>query len=1013
MSADDQSSPEHPQPQSPHPLSLHKAILQLLELLASHKLEEDLLRKVIEDLTALIKARYGAIGLVDESGKLEQFIYTGIPPEEAQRIGPLPESNGLLGVVLHQNQTLRLEEMKRDPRSVGFPLHHPPMKSLLAAPISHQDKVYGRVYLSDKTDGTPFNENDESLVKHYADALALLLIYQYSRTEHEKGALQMHELSSAVEQTADSVIITDKEGMIQYVNSAFEKTTGYTRDEAIGKKANLVKSGAHDTAFYQLLWDTIRRGESFRAIFSNRRKDGTLYHEEKTITPLKDSTGKITRFVSTGKDISDRMRAEGENLRMRNFLDSVVENLPNMLFVKEAKHLRFVRFNRAAEELLGIPREDMLGRNDHDFFPKNEADFFVSRDREVLNSGKPLDIPVEQIHTKHKGIRTLHTKKIPILDEDGKPRYLLGISEDITEQKRSEDMLARLGRILDNSSNEIYVFDADTLQFIQTNQGAQRNLGYSMEELKALTPLDLKPEFTKQSFEALVAPLRRGEQDTITFVTTHRRKDGTLYPVEVRLHLSSTESPPAFVAIIQDITDRRKTEERLNYLAHHDALTGLPNRTQLQDRMKYAMGEADRRERMVAVMFLDLDRFKTINDTLGHDTGDALLKAVAERLASCLRPGDIVSRLGGDEFSIILANVAHVDDVTSVAQKIMGQFLPPFRIGGRDLFTSPSIGITLYPLDEKDTASLLKDADVAMYYAKKLGGNAFQFYASELNIRAARQLELETGLRQALERQEFVLHYQPLVDVKTGRIRGMEALLRWQHPEFGLVPPLDFIPLAEETGLIIPIGEWVLKTACAQIKAWHETGFPALQVAVNLSSNQVRDKNLIDAVKQALDAAGLEARYLDLELTESVLMQDMELAATILKELKAVGVSFSLDDFGTGYSSLSYLKRFPIDYLKIDRSFVRDVTADLFGAGIVRAIIVMAHTLNIKVVAEGVETYEQLAFLQKEGCDITQGYYCSPPLTAESFTDLLHDWQHIRLGKCLITEKKVRKPRKR
>ncbi|HEU5337989.1 MAG TPA: EAL domain-containing protein, partial [Sulfuricaulis sp.] len=440
------------------------------------------------------------------------------------------------------------------------------------------------------------------------------------------------------------------------------------------------------------------------------------------------------------------------------------------------------------------------------------------------------------------------------------------------------------------------------------------------------------------------------------------------------------------------------------HLAHHDSLTDLPNRVLLQSHLIHAMQEADRIERMVAVLFIDLDHFKTINDKLGHDFGDALLKSVAERLKHILRPGDTVSRLGGDEFTIILANVAHVDDVTNVSQKILDQFIPPFRIGGRELFITPSIGITLYPLDEKDNISLLRDADIAMYRAKELGRNQYQFYTPELNIRAARRLELETGLRQAIEKQELVLHYQPLVDMNTGRVHGMEALLRWQHPEFGLIPPLEFIPLAEDTGLIVPIGEWVLKTACAQIKAWRNTGFPALQVAVNLSSKQLRDKNLVNVVKQTLKEAGIEARYLDLELTESVLMQDMELAAGILKELKAVGVSFSLDDFGTGYSSLGYLKRFPIDYLKIDRSFIRDITTDPAGAGLVQAIIAMAKVLNIKVVAEGVETYEQLEFLRQHDCDISQGYYCSPPINAETFTDLLRDWKLIRAGKCSVKQ---------
>ncbi len=566
--------------------------------------------------------------------------------------------------------------------------------------------------------------------------------------------------------------------------------------------------------------------------------------------------------------------------------------------------------------------------------------------------------------------------------------------------RRSKEIAAvaeRYRAILEHAAEAILTLNAEG-RIESFNAAAERIFGYAENEVLG-TPFS---RFFPATEISRYAESDGEPRSSAGLSITVLRRNGESLPVLLSISAFRHDENMLYTAIMQDNSERVMFEEELTQLAHYDSLTDLPNRVLLQDRLNQAMREADRLERLVAVMFLDLDRFKTINDTLGHDTGDALLKAVAERLQASLRPGDTISRLGGDEFTVILANVAHVDDVTRVAQKILDQFVPPFRIGGRDLFVTPSIGITLYPLDEKQPENLLKDADVAMYHAKELGGNRFQFYTPELNARAARQLELETGLRQAIERREFILHYQPLVDVKTGRIIGMEALLRWQHPKFGLIPPLEFIPLAEDTGLIVPIGEWVLKTACAQIKAWHDTGFPALQVAVNLSSKQLRDKNLINVVKQALKEAGIEARYLDLELTESVLMHDMDLAITILKELKAVGVSFSLDDFGTGYSSLSYLKHFPIDYLKIDRSFIQDITTDLFGAGIVRAIIVMAHTLNIKVVAEGVETHEQLVFLRQEGCDLTQGYYCSKPLTVETFTELLQDWDRLRAGKCSI-----------
>ncbi|HWR87153.1 MAG TPA: PAS domain S-box protein, partial [Acidiferrobacterales bacterium] len=730
-------------------------------------------------------------------------------------------------------------------------------------------------------------------------------------TERKQAEAELRKLSSAIEQTADSVIITDPEGMIEYVNLAFEQTTGYSRTEALGRKPNLVNSGQHDQGFYQRLWATIQRGEPFREVFINRHKNGSIYHEEKTITPLMDKSGRITHYVSTGKDISARIHAEQENRQMQHFLNSVIENLPNMLFVKDAKDLRFVRFNKAAEETFGYSRAEMLGKNDYDFFPKAEADFFTAMDREVLNTGELMNIPLESVHTRHQGERWLHTRKIPILDESGQPQYLLGIAEDITERRMTEDRAARLGRILERSSNEIYVFDAATLKFTQVNQGALKNLGYTLDELLSLTAVDLKPAFTPEQFRELIEPLRRGDEETLSFETEHKRKDGSLYPVEVHLQFSSSETPPVFVAVISDITERKQAQERLNYLAFYDTLTGLPNRLLLLDRIRQATFECERLERLVAIMFLDLDRFKLVNDTLGHEAGDLLLKSVAGRLSGCVRPGDTVARLGGDEFTVILANVAHVDDVGRVAQKVLDVFAAPFLLAGQEVFVSPSIGITLYPFDDTDLETLLKNADVAMYHAKDSGRNTFQFFTPELNARTARRLGLETALRRALERDEFVLHYQPQVDLTSGRITGMEALIRWQRADTGMVSPLEFIPLAEETGLIVPIGEWVLRTACAQNRAWQEAGLPALRMSVNIAARQFQQQNLTEVVARVLKETGLDPRWLMLEITESTVMRDAGAAIETLRQIGAQGVGLSVDDFGTGYSSLSYLKRFP------------------------------------------------------------------------------------------------------
>jgi len=398
-------------------------------------------------------------------------------------------------------------------------------------------------------------------------------------------------------------------------------------------------------------------------------------------------------------------------------------------------------------------------------------------------------------------------------------------------------------------------------------------------------------------------------------------------------------------------------------------------------------------------MFLDLDRFKIINDTLGHPMGDRLLKGVAQRLRSCLREGDTVARLGGDEFMVVLPAIAHAEDAARVGQRILDALSVPFNFEGHELHIGVSIGIALYPNDGKSAEALLKNADIAMYRAKEQGRNNYQFYTPALNDMAFERLTLENSLRRALERREFVVHYQPQVSLNTGQIVGMEALVRWRHPELGLVAPMKFIPVAEETGLIVPIGEWVLQMACAQNKAWQEAGFPPLRVTVNLSARFFRRKDLMETVARILKETGLDPDYLELELTEGTTMENAEATIRTLHELKEMGVHLSIDDFGTGYSSLSYLKRFPLATLKIDRLFVQDITTSSDGAVITLAIIAMAHSLGLKVIAEGVETEEQLAFLRAHRCDEMQGYLFSRPIPAEAFTQLLREGRRLTLKK--------------
>ena len=429
----------------------------------------------------------------------------------------------------------------------------------------------------------------------------------------------------------------------------------------------------------------------------------------------------------------------------------------------------------------------------------------------------------------------------------------------------------------------------------------------------------------------------------------------------------------------------KSANDELQRLALHDALTKLPNRVLLEDRIDQAIAHARRSKCLCAVLFVDLDRFKTVNDSLGHFVGDELLRAVAARLVDAVRQEDTVSRLGGDEFVILMREVVNAEDAAAVASKIVKALRDPFRVHDHDLFVTSSIGISLYPLHADAAQMLIIRADAAMYNAKQAGRNNFQVFTSEMNTFFPERLALENDLRHALGRREFELHYQPKVEVGDGRIVGMEALLRWRHPQKGMVSPQEFIPLAEETGLIIPIGRWVIEEACAQNKAWQDAGLPKLRVAVNISGVQFRKKNLLDTIAHALAAARLEPECLEVEITESVVMQNASEAIVTLEKLHKMGIHVSIDDFGTGYSSLSYLKRFPIDSLKIDRSFIRDVSTDLDDAAIVRATIGLAHNLRLSVVAEGVETADQLTFLRSLGCDEYQGFLKSMPLPAREF----------------------------
>ncbi len=527
------------------------------------------------------------------------------------------------------------------------------------------------------------------------------------------------------------------------------------------------------------------------------------------------------------------------------------------------------------------------------------------------------------------------------------------------------------------------------------NRAALQLLGYREEDLigKSINMILRWDEvlFSENGLDNLIKidSVRDTEQIYVS-------KNGGNIPVFFSAAVMRDKSgrPQGIVCVAQDITVIKKAKDKILFLAYYDSLTNLPNRALFKDRLNQTLLIAQRHQRILAILFLDLDNFKRINDTLGHPAGDEMLKQVADRLSNCIRKSDsisrysadefraVVARLGGDEFTILLTEIAQVHDTIKVAQRILDAIALPFDIEGQEVFITASIGIAIYPIDGENVDTLLKNCDAAMYHAKNEGRNNYKFYEQSLNKTALDILNLENNLRKALDKQEFRVYYQPRIDIRTRNVVGFEALIRWQHSQKGIIPPSEFIPMAEETGLIIPIGEWVLNEACKQNKTWQAAGFAPVFISVNLSGKQFKQQNLIKVIDHAMSEIRLDPKYLELEITESII-QDTKSTAGILRELRNLGLKIAVDDFGTGYSSLSYLRRFPLDTLKIDRSFVKDIAKDPDSEAIVKAIIAMAHCLKLRVIAEGVETEEQLKFLSDEGCDEFQGYLISHPLPAE------------------------------
>ncbi len=776
----------------------------------------------------------------------------------------------------------------------------------------------------------------------------------------------------------DVLFVCDRDSRIQFANAAVQTLLGYTTDELTGKRLDelMVRSEPDD------INETIRLRSIRNAEYSFRTKSGESMELTLSISPVTQH-GEATGAVIIGRDMRDRRRAERETRRALRLLESTLQSTADgILVVGEGG--KILSYNQKFAEMWRIPR-DILQSGD---------------DRKALAHvlDQVVD-PAEFIRTVDAVYAQPEAETFDQLEfKDGRrfERYSIGRTieqmgvrvwsfRDVTARFTTEAALreseVRYRLLFEQNAAGVCVTDFPGV-IIACNSTFSQMLGYVRVDLVGKN----LGELYEQRFERDELARMLTDCGTLKGVEIDlRRKDGSRVCVLQNVTLVGTGDSAMIHATVVDISDRKRAEEQIEYHAYHDVLTRLPNRRLFTDRLALNITRSKRSGRALAVLFIDLDHFKNVNDTLGHTAGDELLLEMSQRLRDCVREEDTVARLGGDEFTIILSDLRYPEDAVHVAQKILDAVEVPMDIGGINIELSTSIGIALYPVDGYDVETLLRNADSAMYRAKESGRNNYQLCTEEMKTRALERLSLESRLRKAIQADQLLLMYQPQVNLATGRVVGAEALVRWNDPHRGVMEPMGFIPIAEESRLIVPLGEWVLRAACREARLWQDRGFSNLRMSVNLSARQFQQQDLVSMVQRAVSEAGIATASLELEVTETTAMQNAELTIDILRALCDIGVSIAIDDFGTGYSSLAYLRRFPINAVKIDRSFVGGVSTNEGDDAIVTAVIGIARSLKLRVVAEGVETEEQFAFLQRKQCDEAQGFYFSPAMTSESF----------------------------
>ncbi|MBB2929615.1 EAL domain-containing protein [Paraburkholderia silvatlantica] len=777
------------------------------------------------------------------------------------------------------------------------------------------------------------------------------------------------------------------------VNTAAIQQYGYSEEEFLAMTIRDIRPAEDVSRLEQHLTRSDLLTQNVRmmaGIWHHRRRDGSIISADISHHSL-TFLGRDAVFV-LADDVTEQIKAEAEAQRSNQMLESVIDNIPQRIFWKDAQS-RYLGCNMtfARDAGLSYP-EQIIGKSDDDLPWRAYADGMREHDREVIESGLPR-INYEDNHTIDGLHRTTLTSKLPLLDGDGRVIGVLGSYSDTTESKRADLALRLQSRALDACVNAILITapgpgGSNLIEY--ANPAFRRITGFDPAEVIGQDCRFLQRDDRDQDGLIAVRKALLSNRE-VSAVLRNYRKDGALFWNQLLIApVPDLDGRITHhIGIINDVTELIRYQEQLEYQANYDSLTLLPNRNLLRDRLQHALLAAQRHDTGVAVVFIDLDGFKNVNDSLGHSVGDRLLGVVAERLQRCTRTTDTVARHGGDEFVIVLTDTIDEKSLIGWMERARSLISEPVWIDGTELYVGCSMGASVYPQDGSDAETLMKKADVAMYRAKDMGRNTFQFFEPEMNANVGARLNLERRLRRALRDSEFLLHYQPQVEIEGGRIIGMEALVRWRDPEVGLVSPAQFIPVAEESGLIGPLSDWVLREACRQNRAWQLAGLPPVRVSVNFSAKTFHQRDIAQLVKDVLHETGLQACWLEIELTESTLMRNAEEAVSMLNELHALGIGIAIDDFGTGYSSLSYLKRLPVDRLKIDRSFVADIGTSSDDETITAAIIALAHELQLQVIAEGVETSAQFAFLRERACDELQGYFFAPPLPGDEAAALL------------------------